>query len=459
MMSSPRGMATLDVDAPTTKRPPWRRQLESLQPLGVVETLLIVAALVAHLVLLPHDIYADGLRRYKELDDLLGRGVIPNDKYSIIGPLFAAPLWYLGHLIRSPDWLVARYNLLLFSLGLLAIYLILKDAVDRALIRKFLLILAVASMFPPALSSFYGETFTALGIGIGILAAVFGPTVLGWVAVALGVANTPATAVGMGFATLLRVLQTGRIRYLAAIAGVGGLIVLENLLRHHSVTNSYYEPGFTYPVFFGILSIVFSLGKGLIFFAPAIFLPVRSYLLASGKSGAQLYRAYSMWIAVLVGMVLIYGGWYDWSGDWFWGPRFFLFASLPCSLALAARLHRPASKLPGNLATLALLILCSWLGINGAVFDLSALLTPCIQAHSGCAYLPETSTLWFPFISFHLLPGMQTVKSLIYVGFAALVFFYLALPLLLIIWRQSLVALAMTLDTFRTGRERVDTRW
>ncbi|MGZ6389070.1 MAG: hypothetical protein ACXWQZ_07385, partial [Ktedonobacterales bacterium] len=83
----------------------------------------------------------------------------------------------------------------------------------------------------------------------------------------------------------------------------------------------------------------------------------------------------------------------------------------------------------------------------------------CFQAYSACAYLPETSTLWFPFISFHLLPGIQTMKSLFYLVFAVLVFVYLALPLLLIIWRQSLMALATTLDTFRTGRERVDTRW
>ena len=40
------------------------------------------------------------------------------------------------------------------------------------------------------------------------------------------------------------------------------------------------RPGFSYPAFFGILGIVFSLGKGLLFFAPGLFLPVRDRLAA-----------------------------------------------------------------------------------------------------------------------------------------------------------------------------------
>lgn len=115
--------------------------------------------------------------------------------------------------------MVARFNLVIFGLGLLAIYLILKDKVDRTLIRRFLLILAVASMFPFPLTSFYGETFTAIMIGVGVLAAVCGPAVLGWALVALGVANTAATLVGMVLATLTRAGRTGRIRVFAALIG------------------------------------------------------------------------------------------------------------------------------------------------------------------------------------------------------------------------------------------------
>lgn len=175
-------------------------------------------------------------------------------------------------------------------------------------------------------------------------------------------------------------------------------MVVENLVRHHSLTNSRYEDGFTFPVFFGVLSILFSFGKGLIFFAPAIFLPVRGYFTRLGAGGQKLYRAYGLWIAFIVGMVAVYAGWYVWSGNWFWGPRFFLLAALPCSLALAVRLHRPgAASLPGNLLTLGLLALCVWVGINGTVFDVNALVGPCGRVTGQvCVYLPQNSALWLP---------------------------------------------------------------
>ncbi len=151
---------------------------------AALETALIVVVLLGHLLLMPHWIYGDGARRFAELDALLRNGQIPDDKYSIIGPLLSAPLWFLGNVFRDAAWWEAHYNLFLFGLGLLAIYSILKDHVDRGLIRKFLLILAAFSMFPVPLTSYYGETFTALLVGIGLLAAVFGPALWGWIAVA-----------------------------------------------------------------------------------------------------------------------------------------------------------------------------------------------------------------------------------------------------------------------------------
>jgi hypothetical protein len=457
-MSSSRGPAILDVAKRPTRRPPWK-QLDParLRSRAVFETLLIIGALLAHLVLLRHGVYSDGQRRYEELNELLARGIISGDKYSLIGPLFATPLWLLGHLVRDPVWWVARFNLVFFGLGLLAIYLILKDKVDRGLIRKFLIILAVVSMFPNLLTTFYGETFTAVTIGVGVLAALFGPSLFGWVTIAVGVANTPATLVGMGLATLTRVLQTGRIKYFVAIAVAGALIVAENLVRFHGLTNSRYEAGFTYPINLGILSILFSFGKGLIFFAPALFLPVRSYLQAAGEGGLKLYRAHGMWIAFIVGMVLVYGGWWDWSGDWFWGPRFFLLASLPGSLVLAARLHRPSSSLLSNLITLVALCLSAWVGINGAVFYLQALVGPCAQVHVAiCPYLPQTSTLWFPLLQPHLVPG---IKAYGYLGFSLVVFGYLAFPLLRTIAGQTSPTLRTIRSRFSAGGGAADTQW
>lgn len=419
----------------------WRAPLPRLFSGAAVETALIVIVLLGDLLLMPHAVYGDGSRRFVELDELLASGQISGDKYSLIGPLFSAPLWLLGKLYRGASWWEGHYNLLLFGLGLLAIYWILKDRVDRGLIRKFLLVLAALSMFPFPLTTYYGEPFTALLVGIGLLAAVFGPALWGWIGVVLGVANTPATLAGMGLAALMRIVERRRVRYALAVVAAFGLIALENLIRHHSIANTRYEAGFRFPIFIGILAILFSFGKGLIFFAPGLLLPIRGWLLPGGEGERNLWRTYLMWLAFLVGMIVVYANWYDWSGDWFWGPRFFLFASIPASLALAVRLHRRGASLPANLATLGALVLATWVTISSVLFDLNAVAAACgtlSNLSPNCSYQPQTSALWYPLLSPHLNPGLKPIAFSL-ICFA--VFVYLAAPLVATVLRQTWEAL------------------
>ena len=42
--------------------------------------------------------------------------------------------------------------------------------------------------------------------------------------------------------------------------------------------------GFSYPFFLGLISILFSFGKGLIWFSPGLLLPVRRALKTAGQS-------------------------------------------------------------------------------------------------------------------------------------------------------------------------------
>lgn len=424
-----------------TLRASWRARLPRLTSRAALETALIVVVILANQFLMPHAIYGDGLRRYNELDALLGSGQISGDKYSLIGPLFSAPLWYLGKLYRGASWWEAHYNLLLFALGFIAIYWILKDRVDRGLIRKFLLVLGAISMFPIPLTTYYGETFTVLLVGVGLLAAVFGPAVWGWIAVAIGVANTPATLVGMGLAALARIVQRRRVRYALAVIGAGGLITLENVIRHHNISNTRYESGFTFPILLGVLAILFSFGKGLIFFAPGLLLPIKGRLLSDDESERKLWRTYLLWLAFLAGLIVVYASWYDWSGDWFWGPRFFLFASLPASLAIAIRLQRHSASLAANLATLGALVLAAWVTISSVLFDLYAVADACgtLQHYSpDCNYQPQTSALWYPLLSPHFNPG---VKPIAFSLVCLVVFAYLAIPLIATIARQTWDAL------------------
>src|SRR2546430_26689 len=50
----------------------------------------------------------DGAIRYKGLDTLLAHGIDTKMKYSFIGPLFGAPLWYLGRVVESSRWRYQR---------------------------------------------------------------------------------------------------------------------------------------------------------------------------------------------------------------------------------------------------------------------------------------------------------------------------------------------------------------
>src|SRR5262249_55819704 len=142
-------------------------------------------------------------------------------------------------------------------------------------------------------------------------------------------------------------------------------------IRRGNPLASNYEDGFSEPFLIGLLSILFSFGKGLLFFAPGLLLPLRGALAGLAEGTRRLLATtHLLWVAFLGGLVLVYARWWAWYGGWFWGPRFFLIASLPACLALALRL-RPARRpaLLGDLATLGVLALSVWVGIDGAVYD------------------------------------------------------------------------------------------
>jgi hypothetical protein len=424
------------------------------------EMALIIAGLLALLVLIPHGIFGDGLVRFQDLSELLEQGKLSPSRYSLVGPLFDTPLWLLGTRILTPAAWSARYNLLLFALALLTIALLLRKQMDRRLLRTFLLLLIAASLFPSQLGAFYGEIFTALCVGIGLLAVIYGPALPGWVLVVLGVANTPASILGLGAVVITLALARKRWRSGLALIAAGVLILAESWVRRGSPFISGYEgdanahtvlpysdqPGFSYPFFFGLLSLLFSFGKGIFFYAPGLVLPIRKRLLSLPQSaGASMYTVYMLWISFLVGLILAYAKWHAWYGGWFWGPRFLLFASIPASFALAAWLQKPSASLLPNLIAFLILCLSFWVGIAGAVTDLHALSSLCQHnpalPETACYYIPELSPLWYPFVA----PRPLSLQNLLYIGYSLFVFAYLALPLLHIMLRQAL-------ETFRVFR-------
>lgn len=413
------------------------RPLRGILSRPAFETGLIVLGLLMQLEFFPHGATSDGLVRFSELSQLLGNGTLSPGKYSLIGPLFSTPLYLLGRFYHSPYWAISYFNAAVFATGLLALYLLLKDVVDRSLLRIFLLLLVTTTLFPQSTLDFFGEPFTAMCVGVGLVVIVFRRSWRGWVAIVLGAASTPASLVGLAFAAGGRVFFTRRLWPLLSVVLAGALVALENTVRRGNPTNSGYEAGFGYPILIGLISILFSFGKGLIFFTPGLLLPIRSRLLGVGDdSSRRLYQVYLLWVAFLAGLILVYSDWWAWFGGWWWGPRFFLIACLPASLALAIYLRSPSRSLLVNLAVLAVLALSIWVGIDGLIFGLQGL-NICTRGYNYliplCGYNPQYSELWRVF----LVPLPFGKRNLIYCAYSLVTFGYLALPVVRAIGHQT----------------------
>jgi hypothetical protein len=134
-----------------------------------------------------------------------------------------------------------------------------------------------------------------------------------------------------------------------------------------------------------------------LFFYPGLFLPLRRWL----RPSRELHLIYLSWFLVVLGLALVYSRWWSWYGGFCWGPRFFLFAALPCSLGLALWSDRVGS--PGAALLGCVIVAWSfWVGFNGLVFalaDLDVCAAKNYRLELFCWYVPEFSPLIRPFVS------------------------------------------------------------
>ena len=399
-------------------------------------TLLFIGAAVL-LFVLPHRITSDGAVRYFALAQLIEWRELPTTMYSLVGPLSSAPLYFLGKTVASSSWWCERFNTFVLLGGLSVMWQLLRREIPPALFRKFALLLIAASMFPYHVQDYFGEVFTAVMVATGLLAVRFRHSVAGWTAVIVGVVSTPATLLGLAAAAMVLGWRTRRLRQFLPVAIAAALIMLESKLRHGTLFDSTYaltagnatvltysgRPGFSYPLFFGLLSVLFSFGKGLVFYAPGLLLPVRAQL---RMISARLLDSYDLWIAFLVGIIFVYSKWWAWFGGWTWGPRFFLIAAIPASCALAIALHRIGLfSVPARFGVLVILTLATWVAIDAAVFELAALDICANDSYASlCWYVPEFSPLWRPFVTF----TPPSPAGAIVIAYFAAVYLWMAAP-------------------------------
>src|SRR5438874_7933901 len=87
------------------------------------EWALVDVGVVLLFVVVPHWVGngADGAYRYQALTELLEHRPLTPMMYSLIGPLFSAPLYYLGKVAYDSAWWCSLYNAILLAGGLAAI--------------------------------------------------------------------------------------------------------------------------------------------------------------------------------------------------------------------------------------------------------------------------------------------------------------------------------------------------
>ena len=412
---------------------------------AVLERGLIVAGFGVLFFFLPHALAGDDNQRFSDIELLLHHGRLSDSKYSLVMPLLSVPVLLLGNVVESPLWWAARFNVIVVAAGVAVSCWLLRGRADPRLLRLIVLVLLFASYLTDRLRDYNAEVLTATLVTVGIICiATERHVVAGWAAIVVGVVNTPAAIVGLGLMAGWEALRNRRFRYLAPVVAALALIMLEDWVRRGGPLVTGYagnhgirtimpysgRPGFSYPFLLGIAAILFSFGRGLLFFMPglALWLDGRTRRLVRPAPGQP---AVTLMLLFTAGLVLIYAKWWAWYGGLAWGPRFFLFAAVPASVLLAARIWR-AGRSPGaDAVTLVVLVLSAWVGCAGAINDRHQALSVCsagnYQNEQLCWFTPDFSPLWQPVRQFPHLTAATTIVAL----YCGVVFCYLAVPLVI----------------------------
>ncbi|MBI3551240.1 MAG: hypothetical protein HY077_01875 [Elusimicrobia bacterium] len=414
---------------------------------------LISAGIFLFVFVMTHRLLGDDISRFEALTSFMeGRG-FRSATYSMIGPLMGAPLYLLGRVWETPEWWWTRFGCLFFACVFGSLAWRVRLPGSAALMRRFVALLLSASMIPHALIGNSAELLTTICVASGLLALALGRPGLGWAAILVAGANSPATAVGVGLVAVAYSCRVGRLRYLAMPVVMAAAVMLENWVRRGGPFVTGYDGPvgsrgpfpysggsvFGYPLPFGLISILFSFGKGLLFFAPGLLLARAAWRKAPGPQ-ARDFLAYSL--LFLGGLVLVFSNSLGGSGGWTWGPRPFLFAAVPASFCLALCLDGGSSA-KAALALLVLLSMSCWVALSGVIYSYQGLeicTANDFTLEPLCWYVPEFSVLWRPLVTWTLFaPGHWLWIAYFGAGWLAFCAPLLA-PLqagLMSLWRES----------------------
>lgn len=380
------------------------------------EQFLLLLGVVEYIFMFPHGIHGDASVRYDSLLQSLQAGKLVPMVYSYVHPLVSSPLLLLGHIFKDGFWWICRFNVFCF-LGLL--FFVWKTEArwkERGAEPMILAFLFMgATMFPKHVTDYYAEVFCACLAFASILLFLSGRSVLAIVFVCLSVWNAIATFAGGTLLLIFFALRSKRWRYLAAIPLLPLGFLAENFIKYgHASPTAYLAmtipegtrslmpyslgPGFSYPLFFGLLNIFLSFGRGLLFFAPGLLMFFHPSLWKGKEKSKEVLRAGAVY---LLGLVLLYAKYWCWHAGAFWGPRYFLFASLLAAYALAVIAREKDLSTGWRVLWAGCVALSAWVACQGVFFGTDFLENCFSQGHELefiCLYVPEYSVLWRTFI-------------------------------------------------------------
>jgi hypothetical protein len=284
-------------------------------------------------------------------------------------------------------------------------------------------------MFPKHSTDYYSEVFSACFVAIAIFLFLQNRFYSGAVMLCLSVWNTPGTAVAGALLLTVFAYREWRLRYLSVIFFLALGIVVENYVKYGVFFPHEYlvvkgdvsllpysgRPGFSYPMFFGVISVLLSPGKGLLFYMPPlVFLLTATLWLKEGITKQIIFYG----SFYLLGLVLLYSRWWAWHGDWFWGPRFFLFASILASFILIQIWQTEKTSLTIKVICFVAALVSFWVGAQGIMYG-QDFLDDCYRRPIGvdfmCHYVPEYSPLWRFFIVLPLITGRRVAYAIYFV--------------------------------------------
>lgn len=387
-----------------------RTKPQALTASVAMQVFWVFLGLVLLAVSLTPVIDGDGAARFSDLLNLV-KGQRPIDKFSSIQLFLSMPLYYGGGLFAAAQTFVGYFNFSIFVLTAVALWFLLEK--DQ---RFFVVLLLLsASMFPHHLRYYYGEVLSVCLITVGLLCLLKNKKVAAALLLGLGGAQIPALLPALALVLCYLSVRKRNIWYLFYLLLPVLLMAADNWLKYQTILPSAYLqageraektlmpysglPGFSYPIIFGLLSILFSFGKGLVFFVPALFL--RKKLQPTTAQDIDTIYTIDVFLVFSLGLILTYARWYGWYGGQFWGPRFFLFTCVPAVMILAFYFTRMRSGWPIKILFACATLLSGWVCVQGYLYG-NQHLAICGENKSQlellCWYVPEFSPIFREFV-------------------------------------------------------------